>query len=118
MGDYIFIHNSGSALAGGLELEANQRLLGEGAGLSLPVNLNGNGSPTNLVAAGTRPQWNNSSGNTVSATCAMPVEIRGLSLNSTSGNAIDLTCATALSGSAALTISGNDLRGASAEESI
>lgn len=115
VGDYIFIHNSGSALAGGLELEANQRLLGEGAGLSLPVNLNGNGSPTNLIAAGIRPQWNNSSGNTVSATCAMPVEIRGLSLNSTSGNAIDLTCATALSGSAALTISGNDLRGASAE---
>ena len=114
-GDYIFVHNSGSALAGGLELEANQRLLGEGAGLSVPVNLNGNGSPTNLVAAGTRPQWNNSGGNALSMSCAMPVEIRGLSLNSTSGNAIDLTCAAALTGSSALTISGNDFRGASAE---
>jgi hypothetical protein len=115
-GDYIFVHNSGSALAGGLELEANQRLLGEAAGLSIPVNLNGNGSPTNLVAAGpTRPLWNNSTGNAVSASCAMPVEIRGLSLNSTAGNAIDLTCAAALTGSATLTISGNDFRGASAE---
>ena len=114
-GDYIFVHNSGSPLAGGLELEANQRLLGEGVALSIPVNLNGNGSPTNLVAAGTRPQWNNSGGNTVSVSCAMPNEIRGLSLNSTSGNAIDLTCAAALSGSAALTIDRNDFRGASAE---
>ena len=115
-GDYIFVHNSGSALSGGLELEANQRLLGEAAGLSVPVNLNGNGSPTNLVAAGpTRPQWNNSGGNTVSMSCAMPVEIRGLSLNSTSGNAIDLTCAAALTGSTTLAMSGNDFRGASAE---
>jgi hypothetical protein len=115
-GDYIFVHNSGSPLAGGLELEANQRLLGEAAGLSIPVNLNGNGSPTNLVAAGpTRPLWNNTTGNAVSASCAMPVEIRGLSLNSTSGNAIDLTCAAALSGSATLTIDGNAFRGASAE---
>jgi hypothetical protein len=117
-GDYIFVHNSGSALAGGLELEANQRLLGEAAGLSVPVNLNGNGSPTNLVAAGpTRPQWNNSSGNAVSMSCAMPIEIRGLSLANTAGsaNAIDLTCAAALTGSATLTISGNDFRGASAE---
>lgn len=113
-GDYIFVHNNGT-LAGGLELEANQHLLGEGVGLSIPVNLNGNGSPTNLVAAGTRPLWNNAGGNVVSLSCAMPIEIRGLSLNSTAGNALDLTCAAALAGSGSLTITNNDFRGASVE---
>ena len=112
-GDYIFVHDG--TIAGALELEGNQRLLGEGVALSMPVNLNGNGSPTDLVAAGTRPQWNNSTGNAISIGAAIPIEIRGLSLASTSGNAIDLTSAAALTGSGALEIASNVVTGASAE---
>jgi len=56
--DYIFVYFSGgTSLSGGIGLEDGQRLIGEHAGLSIPVNLNGNGVPTNLVAAapGNRP---------------------------------------------------------------
>jgi hypothetical protein len=115
VGDYIFVHNSG-ALSSSIELEGNQRLLGEGVALSIPRNLNTNGSPTNLVPAGTRPVVT-SAVNTVSAGNAMPVEIRGLSLSSTAAfNAIDLTTsAAANTGSATLTISENTITGAGAE---
>ncbi len=112
-GDYIFIH--AGTLAGSIELEANQHLIGKGVALSIPVNLNGNGSPTNLVTAGTKPQVTNAAGNTVTVTGAVPVEIRGLSLASTTANAIDLTSAAALTGSATLTISDNEIRNAGAE---
>ncbi len=112
-GDYIFVHDG--SLAGSIELEANQRLIGEGVELSIPVSLNGNGSPTSLRPAGTQPQVTNAGGNTVTVTGAVPVEIRGLSLASNTANAIDLTSAAALTGSATLTISDNEIRGAGAE---
>jgi VCBS repeat-containing protein len=112
-GDYIFVHNSAS-LTSSIELEANQHLLGEGVGLSINRNLNGNGAPTNLVAAGTKPPVTSAT-DTVKITAAMPVEVRGLSLASTAGNAIDVTTTAALSGSSTLTIANNDITAASAE---
>lgn len=109
--NYIFVHNS--TVSGSLELEAGQHLYGEGYGLSLPYNLNGNGSPTVLVAAGTKPTVSSAS-DTIKVTTAFPAEIRGLTINSTAGNAIDVTTAAAYSGATTLTIAGNTFGGVTA----
>jgi hypothetical protein len=113
-GDYIFVHEGTLALAAPMVMEANQHLIGEGVGLSIPVNLNGAGSPTVLVAPGTHPQLTNATGDAVTATEAVPVEIVGLSLQG-APNAIDLTTDAALTGSGTLTIGNNILRGATLE---
>ncbi len=113
-GDYIFVHDGTLALGGPLPMEANQHLIGEGVGLSIPVNLNGNGSPTDLVPAGTMPELTNAAGDAVTIGPAIPVEIVGLSLQGSS-NAIDLTSTAALTGSSTLTIGNNEFRGASTE---
>jgi VCBS repeat-containing protein len=113
--DYIFVHDGTLALSASLPMENNQHLIGEGAGLSIPVNLNGNVSSTDLVPEGIRPELTNDSGDTVVVTTAIPVEVLGLSLASTTGNAIDLTSAAALTGSGTLTIGNNELRGAGAD---
>ncbi len=114
-GDYIYVFHDATALSSSIELEANQRLLGAGVALSIPRNLNGNGSPTLLAAAGTRPPVTSAT-NTVSIGNAIPVEIRGLSLASAGGNAIDLTAiAAAYTGAALLTIADNTITGATAE---
>ncbi|MGN6184628.1 MAG: tandem-95 repeat protein [Thermoanaerobaculia bacterium] len=85
--DYIFVHTS--SFGGGITLEPGQRLWGQGVGLILPHNLNGNGSPTVLVPAGARPTVTNS-GDVVSVP-GVSAEIAGLNLTSTAGNAIDVT---------------------------
>jgi VCBS repeat-containing protein len=114
-GDYIYVLHDATALASSIELEANQHLLGAGVALSIPRNLNGNGSPTLLAVAGTRSPVTSAS-NTVSIGNAIPVEIRGLSLASTGGNAIDLTAgAAAYTGSTLLTIADNTVSAATAE---
>ncbi|HEV8583305.1 MAG TPA: Ig-like domain-containing protein [Thermoanaerobaculia bacterium] len=114
-GDYIFVHDGTLALSGPVPMENNQHLIGEGVGLSIPVNLNGNGSPTNLVPAGTKPQVTNATGDAVTMTTQIPIEIVGLSLASTTSNAIDLTSAAALTGSTTLAIGSNEFRAAGAE---
>ncbi len=114
-GDYVFVYHGSLALSGPMEMEANQHLLGEGVGLSIPVALNGNASPTALVASGTQPQLTNATGDAVTVKSAIPVEIRGLSLASTTGNPIDVTTAAALTGSSTLTIANDQIRGAGAE---
>ena len=95
-------------------LEANQHLLGEGVGLSITRNLNGNAAPVNLVVAGTRPAITSAT-NTVGITTGIPIEIRGLSLASTAGNAIDLTSTAAVNGTFPLTISDLTVTAATAE---
>ena len=118
--DYIYVHAGTLAGAASLiELEANQHLIGKGFGLSIPVGLNGNPSPTVLDAAGAKPQLQGTGGSdTVILTTAIPVEIRGLSLQAgTNRDAIELTTAAALTGSSTLTIDNNEYRGAG-EESI
>jgi VCBS repeat-containing protein len=116
-GDYIFVHDTGTALPSSIVLEANQHLLGEGVGLSIDRDLNGNGAPVALVTAGTQPAIT-SGANTISIGTAIPVEIRGLSIASTTpgpGNGIDLTSGAALTGAGTLTISNNTFAGASSE---
>ncbi|MEO8381418.1 MAG: Ig-like domain-containing protein, partial [Acidobacteriota bacterium] len=113
--DFIFVHN-GASLTSNIELEANQHLIGEGVGLFINRNLNGNGAPTTLVVAGTRPPITSAT-DTVKVTAAMPVEIQGLNLSSTGGNAIDLTATGAYSGSSTLTI-GTITFGSTTAESI
>ncbi|MBV8859634.1 MAG: VCBS domain-containing protein, partial [Acidobacteria bacterium] len=109
-GDYIFVYAGAYTITGGLELEADQHLYGEGFGLSLNRALNGNSAPVTLVAAGTYPTVT-SAVDTIKMTAALPAEIRGLSLSSSGGNAIDLTAAGAYSGATALLISGNTFTG-------
>ncbi|MEA2564713.1 MAG: large repetitive protein [Acidobacteriota bacterium] len=124
-GDYIFVHDGSLAMTAAMEMEANQRLIGQGHlavdtptddyALSIPVGLNGNPSPTNLVLIGAHPELTNASGNAVTVGNLMPIEIVGMSLASTAGNAIDLTSTGVLSGSPTLAIANNEIRGAGAE---
>ena len=111
-GDHIFVHSSN--VSGGIELEGNQHLLGEGVGLSINQNLNGNGAPVNLVPAGAQPNVSNSGGNAVSITAALPIEVRGLSLAGTA-DAIDLTSSGSYTFSPSLLISSNTIRSAGLE---
>jgi hypothetical protein len=87
-GAYIFVQTS--AVSGSISLEANQRLWGEGVGLIINRNLNGNGSPATLVAPGIRPTVS-SVADTVSVNNVTGTEIAGLNLSSALGNAIDVT---------------------------
>ena len=88
IGDYIFVHTS--AIAGGIALEDNQKLWGEGVGLIIPRNLNGNGSPATIVAAGTRPTITAATGNTV-AILGVTGEVAGLNVVAANGNGIAVT---------------------------
>ncbi len=86
-GDYIFVHDS--TVNDSIALESSQKLYGEGVGLSISRNLNGNGGPVNLVAAGNRPTLNTIV-DTVTVTSATSVQIAGLRLVSASGNGVDI----------------------------
>ncbi|MBV8516271.1 MAG: tandem-95 repeat protein [Acidobacteria bacterium] len=88
-GDYIFVH--ASTVNGGIALEPNEKLWGEGVGLIIPRNLNGNGSPTTLVAPGVKPLIAASVGNAVDVSSVSGVEIAGLALSAPTGNGIDVT---------------------------
>ncbi len=88
-GDYIFVHTS--AVAGSIALEPSQKLWGQGIGLIIPRNLNGNGFPTTLVAPGMRPTVTAIAGDTVLVSNVTGVEIAGLNIASPSGNGIDVT---------------------------
>jgi hypothetical protein len=107
--DYILVY--AGSLSGSIELEAGQRLIGEGVGLSL--NLGSQGAKQ-LLAAGVAPELSNASGDAVKVTAALPARIAGLSLQGSS-NAIDITSSGTYSGATTLTIEGNTIRGAGAE---
>lgn len=122
--DWIFVFFGDGTSTGqdaGIALKSGQRLVGEHAGLSIPVGLNGNGSPTVLHSGtpGSRPLVDRSgAGNSaVSATDVIPSEIVGLSLSSVAANAIDLTTNPAFAGSGSLSIGENVVRG-SGEEGV
>jgi hypothetical protein len=109
-GDYIFVHTS--AVTGSIYVELNQKLWGEGYGLSIAQNLNGNGSPTVLVAPGVKPVVTSSS-DVVTAN-RLGIDIAGLSLSSATGNAIDVTT-TPLGAAAGVSIHDNVVTGAGQE---
>jgi hypothetical protein len=108
--DYIFVHSS--LVNSSIPLELGQKLWGEGYGLSINQNLNGNGSPTVLVPAGVKPIV--SFGTDVVTANRTGIDIAGLSLSSSSGNAIDVTT-TALGPAAGVTIHDNVITGAGQE---
>ncbi|MCW5851736.1 MAG: hypothetical protein KIT87_16810, partial [Anaerolineae bacterium] len=121
-GDYIFVYfGDGTAtnLSSGLVLENGQHLIGEHAGLALNVSLNGNGSPTTLVAAvpGNRPLLDDTVVDAfegVSARNVIPAEIVGMNLAG-NVNAIDWTTTAAFAGSGTFTIRDNVIRSAGSE---
>jgi len=119
-GDTIYVFEGDGTTTGqnaGITLKANQRLVGAGVPLSMPVSVNGGPNPTVLRAAASQPQIGNAAagGNGVSVTAAVPIEIVGLNLAG-STNAIDLTAAAvAYTGSSTLTIANNTIRSAGAE---
>jgi hypothetical protein len=107
--DYILVH--AGTIAGGIELEVGQRLIGEGVGLSLPL---GSFGTFELLAPGTQPRVHNPAGDAVRITSARAARVAGLSL-SASINAIDLTTASALAGPPSLSIDNNTFTGSGAE---
>jgi Bacterial Ig domain len=104
-GDYSFVHTS--AVNGSIALEPQQKLWGEGVGLIIPRNLNGNGSPVTLVAAGVRPTVTSVS-DTVTVTGVAGVDIAGLNLVSTLGNGIDIS-SPAFAGAASASVRSNSI---------
>ena len=126
--DYVFVYfgdGTATGLNGGLELELRQHLLGQFNGLSIPVALNGNGSPTVLVTppAATacgggpcRPLMSHATSNAVTAVSQLPSEIIGFRLQGGSaGNAIEVTTSGDLTANGSLLISQNVFEGAGAE---
>ena len=115
--DYIFVHDSTVAGAG-IALETGQKFFGEDHGLAINQNLNGNGN-TVLVAPGTSPIFNATSGNALTILAdttngnRLGIEIRGLTLSTSGANAIDVTSANTLS--FGVTISDVTITGATAE---
>ncbi|HEX7832760.1 MAG TPA: Ig-like domain-containing protein, partial [Thermoanaerobaculia bacterium] len=108
--DYIFVHTS--TFNSNITLEQGQRLWGQGVGLVLPHNLNGNGAPTTVVAAGALPTVS-STGDVVSVP-GVSAEVAGLALSSGTGNAIDVT-SPFLAAASTVSIYSNVIVGAGAE---
>jgi hypothetical protein len=88
-GDYIFVHTS--SVSGSLALEASQKLWGQGVGLIIPRNLNGNGSPTVLVPAGAAATITAVFGDVITIDNVTSTEVAGLILSTTTGNGIRIT---------------------------
>jgi methionine-rich copper-binding protein CopC len=78
-GDYIFVYSAASPYAGGLALEANQRLYGEKYGLTI-------GGTTLVPAGATAPTITNSGGNGL--TLAGGVDIQGVTVSGASADGI------------------------------
>ncbi|HEX6095153.1 MAG TPA: Ig-like domain-containing protein [Thermoanaerobaculia bacterium] len=109
-GDYIFVHTS--AVTGSIALENGQKLWGQGVGLIIPRNLNGNGFPTTIVAPGVRPTVTSIAGDTVLVDSVTGVEVAGLNIASPSGNGIDVTSST---GAASASIYSNGVNASGGE---
>lgn len=98
-GDYIFVYRgdgTSTDMSSGITLKSQQKFYGEGYGLSIPLGLNGNASPTVLVAAGLPAKLTNSAGNAVNVLANSAnfdrtgIEIRGFEISAASGNGIDI----------------------------
>ena len=120
--DWIFVHFGNGATTGqnaGIALKGGQHLVGEHAGLSIPVNLNGNGSPAVLFAAvpGNRPLLDDTvvdATEGVHALDVIPVEIVGLNLAG-NVNAINWATTAPFAGAGSLSIRENVVRAATNE---
>jgi VCBS repeat-containing protein len=118
--DYIFVYRGNDTATGqnaGIALKSGQHLLGQHVGLSIPVSLNGNGSPTVLVpATAGRPLLGDTAAGGpegVSAVDVIPAEVAGLSLSG-NVNAIEWTTTGAFAGTGTFEIRDNVVTGAAA----
>ncbi|HEX6085898.1 MAG TPA: tandem-95 repeat protein [Thermoanaerobaculia bacterium] len=83
-GDTVFVFTGDGTTNGqnsGFVFQNNQRLIGQGVQLTMPVAVNGNPSPTVLLAAGTRPRIGNSAAIGVLATNNGTIEVAGLDIS-------------------------------------
>ena len=67
----------------GFVMKSNQRLLGAGVALTVPVSVNGGANPTVLAAAGARPRIGNAAAIGVQASNAGSIEVAGLDISAT-----------------------------------
>lgn len=115
-GDTIYVYSGDGTTTGqgaGIALKANQRLIGSGVALDLPVAVNGGANPTPLLPAGQQPLiYNTSSGGSGVSITGISAEVRGLNIAGNI-NAIDATFSGSSSGT--LTIANNTIRSAGAE---
>ena len=111
--DTIYVFQGDGTTTGqdaGITLKANQRFVGEGVQLDLPVSVNGGPNPTVLRSAGSAPSITNTGGNGVTVTDINGVSIRGFNVAGNT-NAIAATFAVASGG---VTISNNVISGGTA----
>ncbi len=112
-GDTIYVfYGSGNTTGqdAGIMLKNNQRLIGAGVALTVPVQVNGGPNPTPLLAAGLMPLIKNAAGSGVSIVSGS-AEVSGLNIAAT-GSAIDATYST---GGGTLTIQKNNISAAGAK---
>lgn len=144
-GDTIYVFTGTGTTTGqnaGITLKANQRFIGNGVQLDVPVSVNGGPNPTVLRAAGAAPSITNTAagGNGVTVSNIAGVSIRGfiiggnlnavaasfntagggvtISNNSIAGgtaNAIDVTTTITTAGGCTATITNNTITAAGAE---
>ena len=82
--DTVFVFTGDGTTSGqssGFVFQNNQRLIGEGVQLAVPVSVNGNPSPAVLHNAGTRPRIGNSAAIGVLATNNGTIEVAGLDIS-------------------------------------
>ena len=116
-GDTIYVFQGNGTTTGqanGIVLQTNQRLLGAGVALDVPVAVNGGPNPTVLLGAGTHPMIDDvdAGGVGVAAPNAGNGEIRGLNIAGTN-RAIELTTSGANGGT--VTIANDIVRAAGLE---
>ena len=106
-GDTIYVFYGDGTTTGqaaGIVLKDQQRLLGEGVALTMPVSVNGGANPTTLRAAGSKPLIDNTAGDCVSVSTASigatfsNIEVRGLNIAANT-NGLDVTTANTFGGS-------------------
>jgi hypothetical protein len=85
-GDTIYVFTGDGTSAGqnaGISLKQNQRLIGAGVALTMPLSVNGGAAPTLLAAAGARPRIGNGAGAGVTLTNTAAAEVAGLDISAT-----------------------------------
>ncbi len=124
-GHWIFVHfgdGTSTNMSTGLRLEHQQHLIGEHAGLSIPVSLNGGPNPTVVLApvAGNRPLLDDTvaggpegiGATPIAGVDVIPTEIVGMNL---AGNVNAIDWSTASTGTGTFAILDNVIRSAGAD---
>jgi hypothetical protein len=91
-GDTVFVFTGDGTILNqnaGFTLKSNQRLIGQGVALTVPVSVNGGPNPTVLIAvAGTKPKISNAAGNGVTASGVSNVTVAGVQITGATDDGI------------------------------